>query len=546
MTDADVTNNQTEPVIQAFDFDAPKAPSLENTQAALESFSPSSTTLTVNRNAPWWHSQFNLMLCVFALLALAAMALIWLAPEPEISSSQELSNAAEALTQAQTAEQESPWDESRRTQARTDSQEILSNMLDSKKALENKGVQSWAAAEFDSALAFATQGDEFYKLQDYESAIATYQSALDQLDSLHELIPAQVEKNNQSGLAALAEGKSQLAQDAFSFALKLDPDNIQAVDGLGRAKQLDQVLALVQLARAEEQRYEQNDELASLITAQQTLQQAIELDDVFIPAVEGLKRIEGLIVDKQFRNAMSKGYAALFKARFSRARSAFSNALKIKPDNTTANAAYQQTLASNKSSSLKSMLANATQFEAQEDWQNALSNYKAVLQRGPNQVSAKLGEIRSNARAELDSQLRDVLSDTLSLSKPHRKQEANRVLKEARAIRSKGPKISQQIAQIEAALNASTAVIKVNFLSDAQTDISLTKEGAQKIDLGRFTNKKLALKPGRYVLNGVRIGYRDVRREIELLPGDNSIQSFNISCDEPISTIVKELANDTV
>ncbi len=104
----------------------------------------------------------------------------------------------------------------------------------------------------------------------------------------------------------------------------------------------------------------------------------------------------------------------------------------------------------------------------------------------------------------------------------------------------------RQIAQIESALESSDSIVKVNFLSDAQTDISLTKEGAKRISLGRFSSKNLALKPGRYILSGVRNGYRDVRQEIELMPGQSSIQSFNIRCDEPISGITKELANDTV
>jgi len=545
MTDADDSINKTKSAIQAFDFDAPNAPDLRQPTTSQESFAPSSTGLSVKADAPWWHSQFNLMLCVFGLLALAAISLVWLAPEPALNSATDSSSNASSTPVAQ-ATQESPWDENRRAQARTDSQEILSNLLDSKKALEDKDVQNWAANEFDAAIELAANGDELYKQQDYEPAIAAYQSALDQLESLHDLIPEQVTRSNEAGTLALAEGKSQLAEDAFSFALKLDPSNIRAVEGLGRAKQLDQVLELVQSAAEDQRSFEQSDELADLTLAQQKLNQAVALDDVFQPAIEALQNIESLIQDKQFRNAMSEGYAALFKARYSSARAAFSGALKINPDNATAKAAYRQTLASNKSSSLRSMLAAAARFEAQEDWENALSNYLAILQRDPNQVSAKLGEIRSKARGQLDSQLRGILADAISLSKSHRKQEANAVLKDARAIRQKGPKIKQQIAQIEAALSSSDAVIKVNFLSDSKTEISLTKEGAQKISLGRFSSKNLALKPGRYVLNGVRIGYRDVRREIELIPGDNKVQSFNISCDEPITTIIKETASDQV
>jgi hypothetical protein len=174
-------------------------------------------------------------------------------------------------------------------------------------------------------------------------------------------------------------------------------------------------------------------------------------------------------------------------------------------------------------------------LENQEQWGSAQSNYQTVLQRDINQVSAKLGSIRSRARAQLDSQIETVLSDTLSFSQTQQKDEATRVLADARAIKQKGPKLTQQIAQLESALADSDASIKVSLLSDSLTQVSLQKVGSKVLKLGQFSNRNMALKPGRYIAIGVRLGFQDVRKEIELYPAGDSIKLITVQCDQAIT-----------
>ena len=69
--------------------------------------------------------------------------------------------------------------------------------------------------------------------------------------------------------------------------------------------------------------------------------------------------------------------------------------------------------------------------------------------------------------------------------------------------------------------------------------MTLVKAGSKKIELGKFTSKNLALKPGRYVVTGIRLGFRDVRTEIEVLPGTREVKSISIRCTEPIKSTAK-------
>ncbi|MBX2849685.1 MAG: hypothetical protein KTR16_15285 [Acidiferrobacterales bacterium] len=495
---------------------------------------------------PWWYSQFNLMLLVFGLLGAAALLFISLAPPPVAitSSDSPIDASIESGISTLASDQESPWNEARRAQARSDAQEILSNLLDSKKFLEQKQVQSWAPTEFAQALAQADQGDEYYQQQEYQQALNIYQSSVDKLDALYEQIPIYVQSKVEQGQQAIEEGKSQLASEAFSAALALEPNNFAAMNGLSRAKILDQVLLLGQQAKSDTQLFLEQDDLELLNSAQRKLSEASTLDSQNVAIKKQAEDIAVLMQDKRYRDAMTLGFKALFDNRYAAANSAFFSALKIKPDDATASLAYQQSLASNKTSSLQSLINSAQNLEASEDWQGARGNYQAVLSRDANQVQAKLGQIRSNARYQLDAQLRETLSDPLALSKTMQKQQAQKLLSEAQAIPSPGPKLSNQIDQLKIALAQTDATIKVQIVSDSLTEITLTKEGASKLSLGRFTNKNLALKPGRYVISGVRSGFRDVRQEIELQAGNADLQRFDVRCDQPISAIEQEQNND--
>ena len=55
----------------------------------------------------------------------------------------------------------------------------------------------------------------------------------------------------------------------------------------------------------------------------------------------------------------------------------------------------------------------------------------------------------------------------------------------------------------------------VRLTSDGATEVTLYRVG----DQGRFTDRQLQLLPGRYIAVGARRGYRDVRVEFEVTPG---------------------------
>ena len=357
--------------IEASDFTAPGAgpdllSSSDKTAKSSIGAGPvngSATLLQTRADAPWWHSQFNLMLCVFGLLGVAALLFVLLTPAPTATNISTVVSAQGETSVGQSAvsdtDDTAPWDESRRKQARTDSQDILADLLDAKKDLETKSVDEWGAEGFEAALALAADGDEFYKRKDFVNAVKTYQAALEKMQSLDTLIPSVLKGLVKQGSAAIEQGKTELAREKFQQALRLDQNHIPALSGIDRTNTLNQVLELLRAAALDEQEFANTDELDNLDLAAQKYQQAIALDARTDAANEGASRVEELIADKKYRDAMTSGLNALFANRYNAAKSGFSQALKIRPNDATANTAYRQSLASDKRSSLSSLISSA-------------------------------------------------------------------------------------------------------------------------------------------------------------------------------------------
>ena len=186
---------------------------------------------------------------------------------------------------------------------------------------------------------------------------------------------------------------------------------------------------------------------------------------------------------------------------------------------------------------MSSLISSAKGLEKSEEWAAALSTYEAILQRDPNQVSAKLGTIRSQARKQLDQSIVNVLADPLALSRTSERAKAEKILADAKAIKAKGRVLSNQISQLDSALKQVDNTIKVSFNSDELTDVSLVKAGSKAIRLGRFKTKNLALKPGRYVIRGTRLGFRDERKDIELRANGEAVQVFSIACTQSVASL---------
>ena len=417
---------------------------------------------------------------------------------------------------------ETPWRDTELAAARRAAQDILAQVSEKKRELESRRVDLWGAQALAAALGTAAEGDALYRERQFAAAQEHYRAALNQLVALGERIPMVLEEAVTQGRAALVAGTAASAEAAFERALAVDPGNAAARAGLARAKVLDEVKRL--LAEAEDR--ENNDDLE---TAKVEYERALALDGRTEAAREGVRRIDQKLTARAFTAAMSEGYAALKEAHLDAAKHAFESALNLRPGAEDAQQGLALTANRRIEASIRSWLDKAAQGESAEQWGEATRAYQEVLALDDSVAAAKAGAVRARMRAELDERL------TAALAKPERLQdegvyrETLKLQAQARAVQDPGPRLQSQIDTLDGWLKSAVEPVLVTLRSDEATDVNVYKVAR----LGKFHSKQVALKPGSYIAVGTRDGYRDVRREFQVIPGQPPM-SVVVECTEKV------------
>jgi len=457
-----------------------------------------------------------------AICILLALVVVFVLPSL-IKAPQTAPVVIGAQTVPAQAVKESPFRDAQLAKARRESQDSLSKLLEKQKFLEKINVQLWDKNAFEAALKDASEGDLLYRQRDFPAALAAYQTALNQLASLEQRIPEELSNNLKKGNEVFAQGQAKEAKQYYELALAIDASNVEAKTGLERTASLDNVLTLVAQG---------NDSLEEkkLEEAQRYFQQALALDSLHPGAVDGNKKVANLILSRDFNTAMSRGYQALEANQFNNAAKAFREALKLRPGNNAANTGLAQANNSSVQYTTRTRLNKATSLESQEKWHEALNIYNKMLAQDNSVVTAKLGQIRSSARADLSDSIEKILASPLRLASTNVFKHSQQVLKDAEGIQSPGPKHKSQTNQLRQTLQLATTPVIVELQSDNTTQVTVFRVG----ELGTFSQKQLSLKPGNYVAAGSRSGYRDVRVEFQVTH-KGLATPVTVICREPVS-----------
>jgi hypothetical protein len=173
--------------------------------------------------------------------------------------------------------------------------------------------------------------------------------------------------------------------------------------------------------------------------------------------------------------------------------------------------------------------AEAEDLEDEERWQDALDAYDAVLRQNGSLAWAQEGRARAGARLQLGDSLQALIDHPERLSNPRLRDEAAALLQSAEQQPASGPVLRTQIARLTALLPALDRPVRLSLVSDSRTQVTIPSVG----NFGSFARRDIELKPGRYTVIGTRDGYREVRRDITVRPGEEYL-TVNVSCSEPI------------
>lgn len=489
----------------------------------VDSDSDTSPVSAPRKPLPWL--QIGVGLAVLALLGLVFFVVPDFIEPPVVTTHSATPPAADSEQPAANAgpadEDDAlpPFQALLREQTREKAQAELARFVELQMQLEETmQVGQWGQAELDQAKALATEGDEQFVAEAFEESLASYKAASDTLASLITTGTDILAEALARGHTALDARDQSLALASFEQALTIDPENSEAQAGIARANLLPEVIDLMREAKNHELA---GDFRAALATYERV--QALDSQTEGLTAAMGLSRSG--VSDMRFRELLSDGFKAMDAERFEAARTAFDSALKIKPGDPVALGGLEQVAERKDLATIRRLRASAEAFEAAEQWRRAVEDYDEVLALDGNIQFAKSGKARAIAQERASITLGNIIASPDKLSSKSLYGQAGDILKEARNLSPRGPKLAAQISRVEDLLATYGTPVPVTFRSDNRTEITLSTVGR----LGTFSEKELTLRPGAYTVIGSRDGCRDVRESILVRP---DMQPVEIRCEE--------------
>ena len=486
------------------------------------------------KGQPWW------VWAGMGALVLAALFVVFVLPgiveDYELPLERRVetltANSTETTRIANTDTGVSPFLEAQRSRERKAAQDVLATLLEIQSSLDELSAADWAAGDYEAAVAAATNGDEFYRTQEFALAREAYEQGLAALSKIESNLPAVLEQKLIEGEQALIARDSTLALAAFELAAALEvalideeamvpvPSPSRAEIGLSRAQVVNELNGLIEQA-------ERSREVAEQVAL---LERAVKLDPYSDEAETLLTEAKARLLQQRFANAMSQGYERLQAGEPDAAIERFEAAAALGINTDEALAAIDQTTTELVNAEINTLLTAARSAQGEEQWDRAVEEYKAIVALDPNLPSVNSALDYASKRAQLDALLIAALDAPERFAEPAVFEETRDVYFTGRAIEEPGPRLSEQLDALQAFLESSQIPLSIRFISDGLTDVSVLRVG----ELGTFEATRLELKPGRYAAVGRREGFREVREEFTVGFGLTPAVVI-VRCDEPIS-----------
>lgn len=482
------------------------------TRHPLPELRPPGTSLDPAEAAGGNHGTVWLALAVVAVLGLVVVLVL-----PQLVS------GPTAVTPAKVAtEPASPPPAMDPLAARQAAEQSLQAYLQLRARLELDNAAHWGEPEWGHAAQAATAGDRLFGQRQFGMAAESYGAALQGLQTLESERGQRLATALESGRQALDADNGPVAAQHFETALAIDPANALAQAGLPRAQARPELLRLL---AAGAQAESANDPAA----AQAAYRDAVQLDAAYAPAADALQRVTEQVTDSAYRDAMSRALTALDAGQLQAAGTALQEAAALKPDDPAVRDAQRQLAQASRQARLASLRRQATAKTRNEGWAAATALYRKALGIDAHAGFARDGLAHAEDRLRLHQQLDHYLADPDRVYSEKPLANAEQLLESAGSAPATEPQLAGKIDRLQRLVSTARTPVQVTLSSDGLTSVVIYHVGR----LGQFTRQQLELRPGTYTVVGSRVGYRDVRRTITVVPGRN-LPAVDIRCEEPV------------
>ena len=418
--------------------------------------------------------------------------------------------------------QPAPFEQARLDFQQQKAGQLAKDLLRAQLALEDLGAALWAGEALKESQAAIEAADQLFRNQAFDAAVAAYEAALADLQALEANAETVLAEETAKGGAALAAGDAQAALVALAIATAIDPKGQELQSLLGRAENLDQVLALAQDGASAEKSGRLSDALT-------LYQEAEALDPEWPPAAEGVQRVTEAIRLQDVSRAMSRGFKALADRDYAAAKAGFQEAARLAPESDQPEEGLLQVEQAEQTDRIAGYQQAALAALARDAWQEAINAYEAALALEAGLVFATEGLAHAQARLAAETAMQRFLADPTLLQTDEALIEAQRTLVAASRFKQRSAQTDRHMDALAQLVLAARVQLPLTITSDNRTEVSILRVAP----LGRLERHEMSLIPGRYVLVGKREGYRDVRHELALLAHAEA-PTVHIACTERI------------
>ncbi|MBW2280804.1 MAG: protein kinase [Deltaproteobacteria bacterium] len=401
-------------------------------------------------------------------------------------------------------------------------QGLLGRLLNRRRALGERSVETWAADEIADVDESISSGEQAQLASSFDAAAGHYREAGQAIDALEVLAGEVLARALEAGDAALGARDVPEALRQYQLAARVDPGNADAAQGLDDAEALQKVLTLTATG-------EESEQDGKLEPARDAFSSALQVDPDWEPARTGLARVEERLRASAYEREMALAVSALAGRNLGTADEHVRAALKLEPGSADARDLARRIEQKRLAVTVAAGRRRAEAYEANEQWTAATNEYRKLLDRDPDLAFALQGFERSEWRASVSDRFDAWIGRPALLFDDGNREDARNTLRKAREVPDPGPRLRRQIDEVADIERVASTPMRIVFKSDGLTDVQISRVGG----LGTFARREVPLKPGRYVVRGVRRGFRDVRKTVDVIPG-RVAPTVDVRCIEEI------------
>lgn len=322
--------------------------------------------------------------------------------------------------------------------------------------------------------------------------------------------------------AAYESGDHDEARRGVEQALVLDRESAEALALQERVARLPEILPLLEEARVA--RVENRPE-----KERRVLDAILDRD----PGREDVRRrrdeLAGALRSQRYEALIRRARAELAKEDSKALRATLAEAGRAAPGRSESAALRKDLKALERRQRLEKALQQARLAQDADDWTRAGQHFAAALKESPGLPEARDGAETARQVLNLQAKLDRALKSPYRLASTAVADALRKTLQQAKAYRGQSPSLREKAGRLESLLEQMGREVPVAIRSDGHTDIRVRGIGEVGVTAGRT----IRLRPGDYVFEGRRKGYKSKLLEVRV-PYDQAAAPVTVICDEPI------------